>query len=166
MAPLIPIDTVRAGSPGLALPLPRIAWIELTSKCPVDCVFCSRKAVRGNGEHMRFDLYTRLLQELERPLVLRLSYSGESGHYPRLIEAADAARATRAQVELVTALVSVPEKTVRAMAERLDRITLSLHTTADDEFRRIYRYGSFDEFERRFKILEEVRLARGAPKLD
>jgi len=115
---------------------------------------------------MRFDLYTRLLQELERPLVLRLSYSGESGHYPRLIEAADAARATRAQVELVTALVSVPEKTVRAMAERLDRITLSLHTTADDEFRRIYRYGSFDEFERRFKILEEVRLARGAPKLD
>lgn len=166
MAQLISIDAKGANLPSLALPLPAIAWIELTSKCPVDCVFCSRKAARGNGEHMPFDLYTRLLRELEGPLVLRLSYSGESGHYPRLIEALDAAGATGARVELVTALVSVPEKTVRAMAERLDRITLSLHTTDDEEFRRIYRYGSFGEFERRFAILEEVRLARGKPKLD
>ncbi len=166
MLPLIQIAPESGGSAGLPLPLPRIAWIELTSKCPVDCVFCSRKAVRGTGEHMSFELYTRLLRELERPLVLRLSYSGESGHYPRLIEALDAAKGTGAQVELVTALVSVPEKTVRAMAERLDRITLSIHATSDAEFRRIYRYGSFAEFDRRLKILGEVRLERGAPKLD
>ena len=23
------------------LPLPRVLWIELTSRCPFDCVFCS-----------------------------------------------------------------------------------------------------------------------------
>ena len=27
-------------------PLPRVLWIELTSRCPFDCVFCSRKALR------------------------------------------------------------------------------------------------------------------------
>jgi len=150
----------------LALRLPRVVWIELTSRCPVDCVFCSRKSVRGSGEHMPFDLYTRLLSELDRPTTLRLSYSGESGHYPRLIEAIDAAKATRAEVELVTALVSVPDKIVAAMAERLDRITVSIHTTNDAEFRRIYRYGCFADFEHKLGIVTEVRRRRGGPTLD
>ncbi len=115
---------------------------------------------------MPFDLYTRLLSELERPSILRLSYSGESGHYPRLMEALDLAKATGARVELVTALVSVPKDIVRMMAQRLDRITVSVHTTEDNEFRRIYRYGSFDGFARRLDIVDQVRRERGEPKLD
>ena len=174
MAPILPrVAEASAGlteewrcAPSLALHLPKIAWIELTSKCPVNCVFCSRKSVRGSGEHMPFGLYTRLLHELERPAILRLSYSGESGNYPRLVEALDAAKATGAQVELVTALVSVPEKIVRAMAERLDRITVSIHTTSDAEFRRIYRYASYAEFEHKLGILNGVRRERGGPMLD
>jgi MoaA/NifB/PqqE/SkfB family radical SAM enzyme len=51
----------------MTAPLPRVLWIELTSKCPLDCVFCSRRAVRGDGEHMDFGLYERLLGELDRP---------------------------------------------------------------------------------------------------
>jgi MoaA/NifB/PqqE/SkfB family radical SAM enzyme len=27
----------------LTAELPGIAWVELTSKCPFDCVFCTRK---------------------------------------------------------------------------------------------------------------------------
>jgi MoaA/NifB/PqqE/SkfB family radical SAM enzyme/GT2 family glycosyltransferase len=149
-----------------ALSSPRIVWIELTSKCPVDCVFCSRKSIRGVGEHIPFELLKRTLAELDRPAVIRLSYSGESGHYPQLPDAIDAAKATGAGVELVTALVSVPDKTIRAMSERLDRITISLHTTNDPEFHRIYRYGSFVEFERKLKILDEVRHERGKPIVD
>jgi len=149
-----------------ALSSPRIVWFELTSKCPVDCVFCSRKFIRGSGEHIPFELFTRTLAELERPAVIRLSYSGESGHYPQLAEAIDAAKASGAEVELVTALVSVPDRAIRAMAERLDRITISLHTTTDPDFQRIYRYGSFAEFERKLNVLEEVREARGKPIVD
>jgi MoaA/NifB/PqqE/SkfB family radical SAM enzyme/GT2 family glycosyltransferase len=149
-----------------ALSSPRVVWFELTSKCPVDCVFCSRKSIRGVGEHMPFDLFTRTLAELERPAVIRLSYSGESGHYPQLAEAIDAAKASGADVELVTALVSVPDNTIRAMAERLDRITISLHTTNDPDFHRIYRYGSFAEFERKLNVLDQVREERGKPVVD
>ena len=32
------------------LSLPRILWIELTSRCPFDCVFCSRAILRGAGQ--------------------------------------------------------------------------------------------------------------------
>ena len=34
--------------------LPRVLWIELTSRCPFDCVFCSRKLLRGAGKHLDF----------------------------------------------------------------------------------------------------------------
>ena len=33
----------------LAARTPRTLWVELTSKCPFDCIFCSRKMRRGAG---------------------------------------------------------------------------------------------------------------------
>jgi hypothetical protein len=33
----------------LAARTPRILWVELTSKCPFDCIFCSRQLRRGAG---------------------------------------------------------------------------------------------------------------------
>ena len=62
-------------------------WVELTSKCPFDCIFCSRKLDRGAGEHMDFEMFRRLVAELESPQVIRLNYSGESAHHPRLADA-------------------------------------------------------------------------------
>ena len=32
---------------------PAVVWIELTSKCPLRCGFCSRENLRGEGEHMQ-----------------------------------------------------------------------------------------------------------------
>jgi len=29
---------------------PRTLWVELTSKCPFDCIFCSRQLRRGAGQ--------------------------------------------------------------------------------------------------------------------
>ena len=69
--------------------LPRVLWIELTSRCPFDCIFCSRKTLRGAGRHMDFGLCRRILDQLRNPEVIRLNYSGESIHYPRLAEAID-----------------------------------------------------------------------------
>ena len=59
------------------LELPTTLWIELTSKCPFDCVFCSRMSRHGAGEHMDFGLYIAILDQLRSPEVIRLNYSGE-----------------------------------------------------------------------------------------
>src|SRR6266404_500678 len=88
---------------------PRILWVELTSKCPFDCIFCSRQLRRGAGQHLPFDVYSSLLDSLVDPRKFILNYSGESTVYPDLIPAIRQARATGAFVELVSALASAPE---------------------------------------------------------
>ena len=94
--------------------LPDELWVELTSKCPFDCIFCSRKTLRGAGLDMPFELYSSLIEQLDSPKIIRLNYSGESAHYPRLIEAIGLAKAAGASTELVSAFASIPPKQVAA----------------------------------------------------
>ncbi len=153
----------------LTCPTPRILWIELTSKCPFDCVFCSRKTLRGAGEHMDFDLYRSLIESLEEPEIIRLNYSGESAHYPYLIEAIELAHQRGAFVELVTAFASYPQHKIDALVESgLDRLTVSLHTLDEKQFDAIYRYSSLAEMKSKLAALRgaQQRLGRLRPLLD
>src|SRR4051794_38923293 len=91
----------------MAAKMPRILWIELTSKCPLDCVFCSHKTRRGAGEHTSYRLFDSLVLQVSDPRTFLLNYSGQSTVYPELIPAIRLARSTGASVELVSALVNV-----------------------------------------------------------
>src|SRR5215469_4218913 len=120
-------------------PTPRILWAELTSKCPFDCLFCSRKTRRGAGEHMRYALFESLVRQVSSPRVFLLNYSGESTVYPHLIPAIRLARSTGARVELVTALASASEELVDELASSgLTRLTVSVHATGSERFTEIY----------------------------
>src|SRR3569833_2276839 len=88
-------------------PTPRILWVELTSKCPFDCIFCSRKSRRGSGEHLAFPVFESLVRQVQDPRKFLLNYSGESTVYPDLIAAIQLARSTGATEEQVSALASV-----------------------------------------------------------
>lgn len=163
-APSQPVDPDR-----IAAPTPRVLWIELTSKCPLDCVFCSRRTVRGDGEHLDFDLYRRLLAELDRPEIIRLNYSGESAHYPHLRDAIALARQRGAFVELVTALATASESTVRDLVTAgLDRLTISLHALSPERFRAIYRVSSVESMRARIALLRRIQQELGTdqPRLD
>jgi MoaA/NifB/PqqE/SkfB family radical SAM enzyme len=153
----------------LFAPQPRSLWIELTSKCPFDCVFCSRKLLRGAGVHMDMRLYRRMLAELEAPEMIRLNYSGESTHHPQVMEAIRLAVATGAQTELVTALGSLPERLVEPLATSgLSRLTVSLHTLDSEAYRTIYGYSEVDDVRRKIDMLLAARDRSGAvvPALD
>jgi MoaA/NifB/PqqE/SkfB family radical SAM enzyme len=133
-------------------PMPRVLWIELSSRCPFDCVFCTRASLRGPGEQMDFALYQRLITELERPQIIRLNYAGESGHYPHLSEAVALAAATGAEVELVSALASLkPERLQAALQGGLTRLTVSLHTLDRTQFDAIYRFSSLEAMRERLQ---------------
>ncbi len=138
--------------------LPTTLWIELTSKCPFDCVFCSRKLLRGEGEHMDFGLFRSILAQLDRPEIIRLNYSGESIHYPRLDEAIRLATATGAVTELVTALASVTPATLREILEAgLDRLSVSLHALDSSLFRQLYRFSSLETMRQRIDQFMQIR---------
>ena len=150
-------------------PTPRVLWIELTSKCPFDCVFCSRRLRHGNGVHMEMRLFERIIGELEDPEIIRLNYSGESTHHPGIIKAIRLASATGATVEIVTALSSLPDQMVERIPDSgLDRLTLSLHTLDPDQYHEIYGFGSVDVLRRKVDALLSARERAGqaTPMLD
>src|SRR5215472_379283 len=123
----------------MVTPAPKILWIELTSKCPFKCVFCTREVRWGAGQHLDFDIYRSLIGQLDEPEFIGLNYSGESIHYPRLMEAIRLACATGAYTELVTALSSAPASLVQQIVESdLDRLAVSIHTLDEQQYRDVY----------------------------
>lgn len=145
-------------------PLPRVLWIELTSRCPFKCVFCTRASLRGAGEHMDFAMYRQLIEELRRPRIIRLNYAGESGHYPQLAEAIRLAAATGAEVELVSALASLkPDRLQAALEAGLSRLTVSLHTLQNDRFEKIYGFSSVSAMHERLQQVLEWRAKAAHP---
>lgn len=153
----------------LVAPRPKTVWIELTSKCPFDCIFCSRKYERGNGEHMSFPLYQSLIGQLDRPEVIRLNYSGESMHYPQLGEAIRLARNTGATTELVSALASATQPAIESLVDAgLHRLSVSIHSMDSEQFTEIYRYRDIDDIRARLDFLKRYKAKRGKayPEID
>ena len=147
---------------------PRKVWVELTSKCPVDCIFCSRRTLRGAGEHMPYGVFESLAGQISDPRMFCLNYSGESTVYPEIVPAIRLARATGALVELVSALVPVPESILGDLSESgLTRLTVSIHAVGASKYAEIYRYGSFEVLRRRLgRFLELCRSSRNPPHVD
>ena len=145
---------------------PRTLWVELTSKCPFDCVFCSRRTLRGAGEHMPFAMFESLVRQVRNPRIFRLNYSGESTVYPELIRAIRLARSAGAFVELVSALTSASEELVDELAASgLNRLTVSIHTTDRAEYAAIYRYGTWEAFEARLARFRAACRQRAHPPI-
>ncbi len=142
---------------------PRKLWVELTSKCPFDCIFCSRKTLRGVGEHMPFALFESLVRQVIDPRAFLLNYSGESTVYPDLIPAIRLARSTGAFVELVSALGCAPESMLRDLSQSgLCRLTVSIHAVDARQYEEIYRYGTFENL--RVRLARFLELCRQAPQ--
>jgi MoaA/NifB/PqqE/SkfB family radical SAM enzyme len=153
----------------MATPVPKTLWIELTSKCPFKCVFCTREVRWGNGKNLDFDIYRTLIGQLEEPEFIGLNYSGESIHYPRLMEAIELACDTGAYTELVTALSSAPEALVRKIVEsRLDRLAVSLHTLDEKQYKEIYGFSSLQALKQQIENITALKrkLNKKTPKLD
>lgn len=150
---------------GIRLELPRatpsVLWIELTSRCPFRCVFCSRELLRGRGQHLDFALYERLIRDLDRPQVVRLNYSGESSHYPHLVEACALAAQAGATVELVSALAALPEHKLEPLvASGLSRLTVSLHTLDERQFGEIYGFSTLAAMRHRIETVAALARRR------
>jgi radical SAM protein with 4Fe4S-binding SPASM domain len=141
---------------------PRVLWIELTSKCPFDCVFCSRKVRRGAGRHLPFDVYTTLIESLAAPRKILLNYSGESIYYPELIPAIRLAAGRGAITELVSAFSSITQNLMRELVTSgLGRLTISVHAVDEAAYADIYRYSSFAQL--RARLAEFMDLCGAVP---
>jgi MoaA/NifB/PqqE/SkfB family radical SAM enzyme len=118
---------------------------------------------------MNIAMLDSILSSLDRPEIIRLNYSGECANYPWLIEAIAKTKAqTRAQVEMVTSLVSMPMETIPRLAgSGIDRISISLHSVDRKTFPVLYGGGSLESFERRLEsLLHAARHESRPPAID
>jgi len=142
---------------------PRTLWVELTSQCPADCIFCSRETRRGAGRHLPYPVFEALVRELAAPRKFVLDYSGESTVYPELIPAIRLARSTGAFVELVSVLITAPESLLGPLSESgLNRLSVSVHATDPAKFAEVYRYSSSDAL--RSRLERFIELCRRVPQ--
>ncbi len=95
----------------LVAPEPRGLWIEL-SQNPA--------------------LFHKILEQVERPEIVRLEYAGDSSQYPPLLGAIAQAHAAGAITELTAAWASIAAENLEALVDSgLDRLTVSLPSSDD-----------------------------------
>lgn len=153
----------------LLAPLPKVLWIELTSRCPLRCAFCTRQSRWGAGRDMDFSLYARLLHSLQAPSFIGLNYSGESLVYPHLLEAIELAAAAGAATELVTSMVPASRELLGEIVRSpLDRLAVSLHTMDERQYYRIYGGGCLSQLLERIDWVSDLRAQTqsASPRLD
>jgi MoaA/NifB/PqqE/SkfB family radical SAM enzyme len=149
--------------------MPRILWVELTSTCPNDCIFCTRRERFGAGRHMDYALYEKLIAELDAPDSILLSYFGESIYYPRLLEAISLAVKTGAATGLITTFPPIQSALLEGILQSgLDELSVSLHTMDPAQYGAIYGSGSLDGLKRRVEefLVRKAALGVTKPRLD
>ena len=145
--------------------MPRILWVELTSTCPNDCIFCTRRQRVGAGRHMDYALYEKLIAELDEPDAIWLSHFGESIYYPRLLDAISLAVKTGASTALNTTFPPIPSALLEGILQSgLDEFSVSLHTMNPAQYGAIHRSGSLDGLKRRVEEFLVRRTALGVAK--
>ncbi len=145
--------------------MPRILWVELTSTCPCDCIFCTRRERFGAGRHMDYALYEGLIAELDAPDAILLSYFGESIYYPRLLDAISLAVKTGAATGLITTFPPIKSALMEGILKSgLDELSVSLHTMDPAQYAAIYGSGSLDGLIRRVEEFLVRRAALGVTK--
>ncbi len=170
VAPAVDEATLFRVDPDLAASsMPRILWVELTSTCPYDCIFCMRRERFGAGRHMDYPLYEKLITELDAPDSILLSYFGESIYYPRLLDAISLAVKTGAATGLITTFPPIKSALLDGILQSgLDELSVSLHTMDPAQYPAIYGSGSLDGLKRRVEEFLVRRAALGVtkPRLD
>ncbi|HUP03862.1 MAG TPA: radical SAM protein [Bryobacteraceae bacterium] len=145
-----------------ASPAPRALNVELTTKCPHRCIFCTRRDRLGSGSHMDFALFERLIAALDQPDDIWLNFFGESVLYPRLLDAIALAVKSGATTGLVTAFPPIGSALLDGiLTSGLDQFGVSLHTMDPSQFAAIYGAGSLDALKRRVEEFLARKAALG-----
>lgn len=148
-----------------APPMPKSLGVELTTKCPRDCVFCTRRERLGAGSHMEYGVYEKLIGEMDAPEAIWLNYFGESVYYPRVLDAISLAAKTGAATGLTTTFPPIPSALLDGILKSgLDQFCISLHTMDPSQYAAMYGGGSLDGLKRRVEEFLARRAALGVTK--
>jgi MoaA/NifB/PqqE/SkfB family radical SAM enzyme len=132
-------------------------YIEPTSSCNLDCRTCMRNVWDENPGYMDFEVYLKIIQDLNRfdpkPMIFLGGY-GEPLSHPNILDMIETAKNQGFAVELITnGTLLKPAVSAKLVSFHVDRIWVSLDGSTRESYADI-RLG--DELPRVITNLEEL----------
>ena len=142
---------VSAGPEGLTAvavdPRPRKLYVELTTRCNLDCAMCIRHSQEDPGGDMTPATFERLLEQLtDLPSVSTLNFSGygEATAHPGFFDMVSRARERGFELEVVTnGTLLDPEAVVRLIESDVARLCVSIDGLGDPTTKLLHPDGTF-----------------------
>jgi len=110
--------------------LPKLAQIEITNICNLDCKMCVRNFIPLEIKHMDFNLFKKIVDNLKGVNTLTLTGYGEPLLYPYIIEAIKYCKHNKFEVKITTngLLLNSKKKSRELIESDLDAIAFSLES--------------------------------------
>ncbi|HET6884017.1 MAG TPA: radical SAM protein [Pirellulales bacterium] len=145
-------------------PLPRYVQLEPVGQCNLRCQMCPIPFRQDGPPHgppafMKFETFTKIVDELPELEHLHLQGLGEPMMHPRFFEMAiyAAERGVRVTTNTNLTLLLNPRRAALAVACGLDCIHISVDGATAETYERIRVRARFDRLLRNFQLLDDAR---------
>jgi MoaA/NifB/PqqE/SkfB family radical SAM enzyme len=140
-------------------------YVELTSRCNLDCQMCVQRVWNAPKNDMEFATFNRLMDNLadfpESPIV-HLGGYGEPMFHPDFLECVRIAKATGGRVEVTTNGTLLTAEVAGALLDLgLDRLVVSIDGATPESYQNIRVNGNLQQVIANLRELHRQRLRRG-----
>ncbi len=139
----------------------RKIYIEVTSRCNLDCITCVRNAWDVSPGNMSLDLFRKIIDDLEdmpKAKEIVLGGLGEPLLHPDIVEIIKIAKEKGFQVKITTNGLLLEDALVDKLIElNTDELVVSIDSFEEDEFKKIRRGGALGDLLENLKSLKRKK---------
>ena len=139
----------------------RKIYIEVTSRCNLDCITCIRNNWDVEPGNMSLELFRKIIDDLEdMPKVkeIVLGGLGEPLIHPDIVEMIKTAKEKGFQVKITTNGILLEDALMDKLIElNTDELVVSIDSFKEDEFKKIRRGGSISDLLENLKFLKSKK---------
>ena len=126
--------------------------MENTTICPFNCIMCSRSKEVKDPHHMEFDLFKKVIEDID-PLHVYIASSGESLLHPEQPKMIRFVKKRGAKVSLVTSLAALAFPLEELVESGIDLLKVSIDGANEETYKSI---RGTDFFPRVLKYIEDI----------
>ncbi len=146
--------------------LPLELMIEVTNKCNLNCIMCTRQVMKRPIGLMKMGLYKKIINEVAGYLELVYLHGlGEPLYHPKIFEMIKYAKSKGLNVGIsINGTLLTKEKSKRLIASGLDYLIFSLDAVTAETFQKIRGGDNFDQVVKNIKeFLGQKKKANQSP---
>jgi len=132
--------------------------IELTNKCNLDCIMCSRQIMQRPIGFMGMDIFRKIVDEVkEYDSAIRFSRWGEPTQHPKFSVALEYARSNNVLSYISTNAFSSTDRIIKLYHAKPDVIRFSFQGTSKETFEKFRFPAIYDVVARNIRMIFSMR---------